>query len=101
MRRLTKKEVHQRGCIYCTDHRNVGRSGVHQARLATELKENIRKKARGYFVDDLSFGVCCIHERCPYTELDGYKSYKEYLDGTSGAPTAKMLGMLKGRAGND
>lgn len=100
MRRITKKEVHQRGCEYCTDHRRVGRSPLHQAQLETELRENTRMKARGYLVDDLSYGLCCIHEKCPYKELDDFKSYKDYLEKTGGIPTVKILNMFKGRVGD-
>lgn len=63
MRRLTKLEVHQRGCHDCTDIRSIKR-GEYLSDVELIKSERI---------------YACIHSVCPYHELDHVKSYKEYL----------------------
>jgi hypothetical protein len=36
----------------------------------------------------------CIHDECPYIELEGYKSYGEYLKATGDESVSKCLKML-------
>jgi hypothetical protein len=53
MRYLNKKEIKQRGCLFCADH----------------ATKRLYKAQR----------VACPHSVCPYRELDGYKRYADYL----------------------
>lgn len=66
MRRLTYSESTKRGCLYCTDCEHG--SGQH-----TE----------------------CHHDSCPYHELDGVKTYGEYILKTSKSGLAKVLAELR------
>lgn len=54
MRLLNKKEVKKRGCIHCTDFK-------------------CKRNRYGYF-------QFCEHNKCPYNELDKYKSYNDFLE---------------------
>lgn len=53
MRRLTKADMKQRGCDVCLD------------------KTMIRENNKNHDV--------CKHEKCPYTVLDNYETYDEFL----------------------
>ena len=57
MRRLTTKEVKKRGCAYCLDSRRG---------------EHIRNMIG-------TSSLKCIHDKCPYYELNKYKNYEEYI----------------------
>lgn len=56
MRRVSSTEKNKRGCPYCLDYQKKRFEGVRR------------------FV--------CIHDKCPYHELDKYKTYREYLKKT-------------------
>lgn len=56
MRRLTRDEMKQRGCLYCLDYKM--------------LKHDEKKRKM------------CMHDKCPYRELDGYKTYNQFLKDT-------------------
>ena len=57
----------QRGCFYCLDYQKRRYKGV-------------RKRV-------------CIHDQCPYHELDKHKSYREYLKNEAPKiPLHKMWG---------
>ena len=53
MRALTKLEMYKRGCSYCLD--------------------KVGKKVSNY---QKSY---CMHEQCPYSVLDKYKSYNDFM----------------------
>jgi hypothetical protein len=55
VRKQTKVEIIKRGCEWCTD----------------------RKRARS---TDGVVRYGCIHSKCPYTILDKYETYDEFLD---------------------
>lgn len=62
MRELEKHEVKKRGCDYCVE---------------LECHRTEKKYATSsYFV----MAKYCPHEQCPYTELDAYATYDEYLE---------------------
>jgi hypothetical protein len=71
MRRLTKKEIKQRGCVYCT--RVVVRQFNHT---------NWRH---------------CPYGECPFHELDKYETYRDYLkhEGLKIRLTKLFLGVEK------
>ena len=56
MRVLAPSEMHKRGCIYCLDY--------------------TKRKAEP---DSTKKSYVCIHDECPYHELDPYKTYTQYL----------------------
>lgn len=56
MKVLPQSEMNKRGCIYCLDH--------------------IKRKAEP---DSVKKSHVCIHDECPYRELDPYKTYTQYL----------------------
>lgn len=58
MRPLTSKEINKRGCLYCLDHQKT----------KTEVGYKTTKMVH-----------VCIHNFCPYRELDKYESYADYL----------------------
>lgn len=58
MRFVKNAERSKRGCAYCTDTERV----FHQ-------KKNGKKK----------FRMACIHNKCPYHELDNVNTYGEYI----------------------
>lgn len=69
LRLLKRVEMGQRGCAVCADVELVK---VKQGR------ENAKH---------------CPHKKCPYTELNGYKDYKDYLKDTEDRwAFLKMLG---------
>lgn len=51
----------QRGCNYCAN--------------SSKTKGYINKETGGY----VKVNTICPYDKCPYTELDGYSSYSEYL----------------------
>ena len=53
MRALTYEEKRKRGCVYCTDYQS--------------------KKGKYGTING------CMHDECPYHELDKYEKYKDYL----------------------
>ena len=60
MRKLTFAEGKKRGCVYCRDVKKAA--------------ENRRQY------------LYCPHSECPYTELDNYNTYSDYLKATYGRP---------------
>lgn len=67
MRIIHNKERVQRGCIYCEEVMPPEKDG-----------RNPRQRK-------------CPHEECPYHQLDGMKTYGEYLDTISTEPIASFL----------
>lgn len=59
MRRLTQNDMVKRGCRYCLDYRKSGNNSF-----------------KG-----------CIHDECPYHELDDVKDYKQYEKSIEGNST--------------
>ncbi len=53
MRRILQKERNKRGCPYCLDY---------------------QKRKYGGRLE-----YACIHDECPYHELDKYDTYRKYL----------------------
>lgn len=53
---LSKNEIAKRGCLYCLDH------------TKKRLEPDSTKKSH-----------VCIHDGCPYHELDKYDTYGQYL----------------------
>ena len=53
MREIGFKDMRKRGCQYCLDYQKKQYRGI-------------KKKV-------------CIHDECPYHELDGFRSYNAYL----------------------
>lgn len=58
MKLITRKESVARGCQYCTHSRNIPSVFVHN-------------------VKDVVF--FCNNFDCPYEELDGHKTYEDYM----------------------
>lgn len=56
MRVLKAREMCKRGCVYCLDY------------TKKKAKADARKKSH-----------VCMHDECPYHELDNYSSYTQYL----------------------
>lgn len=56
MRVLTRKEMSKRGCEYCLD--------MAKKRLEAGSKKRV---------------IVCIHDKCPYHELDPYDTFGQYL----------------------
>lgn len=56
MRALTPKAMTKRGCMYCLDH------------TKKRLEPDSTKRSH-----------VCIHDECPYHELDPYDTYAQYL----------------------
>lgn len=63
MRELEKKEIRKRGCDFCMDMK-VGR------------KKKIYPKSTGFYMKMVKK---CPYEKCPYTALDKYDTYGEFL----------------------
>ncbi|MGO5053631.1 hypothetical protein ACTQ6A_14185 [Lachnospiraceae bacterium LCP25S3_G4] len=95
MRRIPKKEIHKRGCEYCTESIGIGKTGEHFTELKEQKAKNLEMIEKGYEVDRLSHGWCCKHDRCPYTELDNFSSYEEYLK-SSGGNIREVIKRLRG-----
>lgn len=72
MRLLTKKEIKQRGCSYCTK---------------AVMKKIVYDKLRKH----------CPYSECPFHELDKYETYREYLkhEGLNIRLTMEFLGTKK------
>lgn len=70
MRYVKRAEQKQRGCEWCIDTQRTYK------RIKTTGKMNIR--------------MSCIHDKCPYHELDNVKTYSEYLN-TYGNDTVSDL----------
>ena len=68
MRLLTQPEMNKRGCIYCLDH--------------------IKRKAEP---DSVKKSHVCIHDACPYHELDPYKTYTQYLKAERSTDSLKRV----------
>lgn len=65
---LTKQEMRKRGCEYCMDH--------------TKRKADADSKKRSHV---------CIHDECPYHELDAYDSYHQYLKAEASVESLKQV----------
>lgn len=70
MRRIRKTEKNKRGCDYCADVIPPNPFGNHPTRR-------------------------CPHDKCPYHELDGYKSYSEYLKNVCDLSVGELLIAIK------
>lgn len=62
MRVVEKNERDKRGCLYCTDYKNVGKGK----------------------------GMMCKFDKCPYRELDDYETYEDYFKAKSTALTGLL-----------
>ena len=74
MRKLYMQEVRRRGCHYCLDSR------------------------RSRSIRDLpgTSNLNCIHDKCPYYELNKFKNYSEYLKSEeSKSPIEVIIPRLK------
>lgn len=60
MRRMTNQEMVKRGCVYCAD--------LQKRRLEPDHTKRVK---------------VCIHDECPYHELDPYDRYTDYLKSPS------------------
>jgi hypothetical protein len=60
--------MNKRGCIYCLDH--------------------IKRKAEP---DSTKKSLVCIHDECPYHELDPYKTYNQYLKSERSTKSLKQI----------
>lgn len=70
VRVVSSAEKKKRGCMYCVD--------------------NVREEnSRGIHV-----GRYCPHDKCPYSELDKYDDYEEYMKATDLSSFAKALAGL-------
>lgn len=58
MRFVSRKEAAKRGCYYCTHSRDVPKS----------FQANVKNCI-----------IFCEHYECPYSELDFYQKYDDYL----------------------
>lgn len=67
MQPLTSKEIRKRGCEWCLDHRWHRFYGC-------------AKKSHA-----------CIHDQCPYCELDKYDKYDQYLKHSHNDGIEKLL----------
>lgn len=76
MRILTQREKNKRGCMECAD------------RIITISREDGRKRC-----------MACIHNQCPYHELDPYDTYSQYLKATKGSSYADWLERMFKRTG--
>lgn len=74
MRHVKNVERKQRGCEWCIDTVRTYK------RIRTTGKTNIR--------------MCCIHEKCPYHELDNVKTYSEYLKEYGTDSVSKLLSAI-------
>ena len=69
MRIIRKEEQGRRGCVFCTE----------RVSCRSERNEKVRSR--------------CPYDECPYHELDGVKSYGEYLKATQDQSAwLKLLG---------
>ena len=70
VRLVSTPEKKQRGCVYCLDNvRDANTRGIHVGRY-------------------------CPYEKCPYRELDKYKTYEQYIRSTDLSGFAKVLEAL-------
>lgn len=67
MHKITRREIVQRGCSYCTEW---------QIRQYCGRRQKV-----------------CLHDECPYRELDEYPSYRAYLKATPVANIVTLLGL--------
>jgi hypothetical protein len=63
MRNLDGKEARKRGCAYCANSRLT--RGYKTYKNGTKALANMRQ---------------CEFDKCPYTEMDKYNTYAEYMD---------------------
>ena len=68
MRKLHNSDYRQRGCVYCND--------------------TVRKRRRNA---DKKYRIHCIHDECPYHELDNIKSYYEYMKKLKGGTIENLI----------
>jgi len=62
MRDLSSKEMRKRGCAFCAD-----------SKVTRKLKNHKNSK---YYAKVRM----CVHDECPYHELDKHETYAEYMD---------------------
>lgn len=79
MRRLTKQETYKRGCDYCLHHVKIRESLKSIPYMGNQQEKEKRKGYRGSLTKKYVRGLSCKFDCCPYTELDQYKNYREYL----------------------
>lgn len=72
MRLIGLKDIKQRGCNYCKDSQHVA---------------------------GLTF--LCQHDECPFWELEGFKTYKDYLDGFAKIDIDLYTKMMDGKPQED
>jgi hypothetical protein len=66
---LTQKEQVKRGCRYCTD-------------CTTTVSNSLNRNA-------------CKHSKCPYTELDKYPKYSDYIKSCDSIDLNELLKSIK------
>lgn len=72
---LSLQTINQRGCNFCTDKR--------------------KRKVYG------SFKPYCLHDACPYNELDGFKSYEDYYQNAVQQIPDNLLALVELYSKND
>lgn len=80
MRLLSTAEQNKRGCRYC----------LYVARVKGQVNGQVNGQ-------EVTRRIACPADRCPFRELDGYRSYTDYLK-TYGAQTLKAILMKLGMA---
>ena len=73
MRFIHNEEKAQRGCFYCLDAVTV---------MVERNCGNVKRRM-------------CPHDECPYHELDGFKTYADYMKSTDSCGFAKLMDALK------
>ncbi len=71
MRALTSREITKRGCVWCLDHKKVK-----------------------ILPDDSKRNHVCIHNICPYRELDPYDTYDDFLKHHKDAGLDELIGSV-------
>ena len=66
MRELKQAEQTKRGCKLCADVEKIAKKGKYPRRH-------------------------CPYDKCPYHELDGFKTYKDYLISVSDDPVSNII----------
>ena len=55
------------------------------------LKQEERRQRGCDYCEDCHKKHWCPYEFCPYTEMDGFTKYKDYMEATGGESVRKLL----------